>query len=83
MVTESQLSGFFGDSLYDVTVVVGNGRFRTLCYLRHETEAENINDPDLYLRFCDNKRIFRLEKITKITKKNLHLYKNYEVNTLI
>ncbi len=83
MVTKEQLKGWFGESLFDVTVVVGNGRFRTLCYLRHQTEAENINDPKLYLRFCENKSIFKLEKITKITEKNLHLYKNYNINTLI
>lgn len=83
MITKEDLVGWFGECLFDVTAVVGHGRFRTLCYLRQKTEAENINDPDLYLRFCENRSVFRLEKITKITEDNLHLYKNYEVNTLI
>jgi len=83
MVTEKDLTNSYHEFLFDVTVVIGNGRFRTLCYLIQETEEENMDDPDLYLRFCDNDRLFRLEKIIKITQDNLHLYKDYNKNTLL
>ena len=81
-LTESTPFGTI-EYLFDVTVRIGNMRFRTLCYLQYDTEEANESNPRLYLRFTENKSSFELENIVKITKSNLHLYKKYSVNQLI